>query len=284
MQSLRPSPQPALIRSFREPAPRRSSSPSSGQNMSVTEGSLRRVETSELWLLRREAGEAAREELVRRFLPLVRKLASRYRRANEPFDDLVQVASLGLLHAIDRFDPDRGAMFVSYAIPTVLGELKRHFRDTGWAVRVPRGAQELALRVEQTSREMTDRLGRSPRVDELAQFMKIGTEDVLDALQTSQARYGMSLDAPTGTVRSDSEVLGDTVGDGEDHYAGVDTRIDLAACIRRLPYLERKALALRVGQGLKQREIAERLGCSQMQVSRLLIRATTRLKATRDAP
>jgi RNA polymerase sigma-B factor len=284
MQSLRPSPQPALIRSLREPAPRRSSSPTSRQKMRVTEVSLRRVETSELWSLRHEAGEAAREELVRRFLPLVRKLASRYRSANEPFDDLLQVASLGLLHAIDRFDPDRGTPFVSYAIPTILGELKRHFRDTGWAVRVPRGAKELALRVEQTSREMTDRLGRPPRVDELSQFMKVGAEDVLDALQASQARYGMSLDAPISNAESDLEVLGDTVGAGEDQYAVVDTRIDLAACIRRLPYLERKALALRVGQDLKQRDIAERLGCSQMQVSRLLIRATSRLKASGGAP
>jgi RNA polymerase sigma-B factor len=248
--------------------------------MNVTEVSLRRVETSELWPLRRDAREAAREELTRRFLPLARKLAARYRSANEPFEDLVQVASLGLLRAIDRFDPDRGVPFMSYAIPTVLGELRRHFRDTGWAVRVPRGAQELALRADRTSREMTDQLGRPPRVDELATFMRLEIEDVLDALQAGQARYGMSLQAPANNTEPDSETIGDTLSAEDERYALVDTRIDLTARIRRLPYLERKALVLRVGRDLKQREIAEHLGCSQMQVSRLLDRATTRLKAS----
>jgi RNA polymerase sigma-B factor len=237
-----------------------------------------RLDTSELWALRREARESARDELMRRFLPLARNLASRYRRGDEPLEDLVQVANLGLLGAVDRFDPDRGTSFLSYAIPTVLGELRRYFRDTGWAVRVPRGAQELAIRVEQTSQEMADGLGRFPRVDELAQFMNLEIADVLDALQAGQARYRVSLDAPASQAGSGAETLGEELGAEDDQYSRVEARIDLAARMRRLPYPQRAALALRLGQDLTQREIAERLGCSQMQVSRLLVRAIKQLR------
>jgi RNA polymerase sigma-B factor len=243
----------------------------------------RRLDTGELWALRRDAREPAREELMRRFLPLARKLAFRYRTVNEPFEDLVQVASIGLLGAVDRFDPDRGIPFLSYAIPTVLGELRRYFRDTGWAVRVPRGAQELAMRVEHTSRELADRLGHSPSVAELARFMELEIDDVLDALQTSKVRYGVSLDAPSDQTGSGTETLGDSLGADDDDYSLVDARIDLAVLIRRLPYPERTVLALRLGQDLKQREIAERLGCSQMQVSRLLVRAVEQVRTSRAA-
>ena len=248
--------------------------------VSVTNVPPRRLDTSELWALRCDARQPSREELMRRFLPLARNLASRYRHANEPFEDLVKVASLGLLGAIDRFDPDRGTSFLSYAIPTILGELRRYFRDTGWAGRVPRKAQELAMRVEQTSQEMANRLGHSPRVGELAQFMNLEIDDVLDALQTSKARHGISLDAPAHKAESGTETLGETLSAEGDHYSQVDTRIDLVACIRRLPYPQRTALALHLGQDLKQREIAERLGCSQMQVSRLLVRAITQVRTS----
>jgi RNA polymerase sigma-B factor len=241
--------------------------------VSVTGVCAQRLDTSELWALRRDAREPAREELMRRFLPLARNLASRYRRLNEPLEDLVQVASVGLLGAVDRFDPDRGTSFLSYAIPTVLGELRRYFRDTGWAVRVPRGAQELAMRVEQTSQEMADRLGRFPQVGELAQFMNLEIDDVLDALQAGRARYRVSLDAPAGQAGSGTETLGEELGAEDDQYSRADARIDLTARMRGLPYPQRAALALRLGQDLTQREIAERLGCSQMQVSRLLVRA-----------
>jgi RNA polymerase sigma factor (sigma-70 family) len=166
--------------------------------VSVTRLWARRLDTSELWALRCDAREPAREELMRRFLPLARNLALRYRRGGEPSEDLVQVANLGLLGAVDRFDPDRGTTFLSYAIPTVLGELRRYFRDAGWAVRVPRSAQELAMRVEQTSQEMADCLGRLPRVDEVAQCMNLGIDDVLDALALQGATAGPTADARPG--------------------------------------------------------------------------------------
>jgi RNA polymerase sigma-B factor len=243
-------------------------------------GSLRKVDTSELWASRHSF--RTREELVRRFLPLARRLAARYRNPTEPLEDLMQVASLGLVRAIDRFEPDRGTSFSSYAIPTILGELKRHFRDTGWAVRVPRGTQELALRVATATQTMTDQLGRSPQVDELADFMHISMEDVLDGLQAGSAHYGSSLDAPVPNDEADSMPLIETVGAEDDRYALVDTKIDLAASIRTLPYLERQALALRLRDDLKQSAIAEHLGCSQMQVSRLLARAAARLRDAGD--
>ena len=250
---------------------------------SVAPRSLRRVPTHELWALRRDGHGAAREELLRRFTPLARKLAARYRGGGEPFEDLTQVAALGLLRAIDRFDADRGAPFAAFAIPTILGELRRHFRDTGWAVRVPRSAQELALRVQETTRTLTDRLGREPTGPELAQAMGVEIDDVRAALHAGQARYGTSLDALVNEHQADSETMGERLGADDDRYAMADARIDLTIGIRGLPHLERMALALRLGQDLRQREIAERLGCSQMQVSRLLSRATARLRAAQGA-
>jgi RNA polymerase sigma-B factor len=240
--------------------------------------SARRLPTEELWRLKRPgAPGAARDELARRFLPLARKLAARYTNPNEPLEDLVQVASLGLLRAIDRYSPERGTPFHGFAIPTILGELKRHFRDTGWSVHVPRDAKELALRVDRASREMTERLGRSPQVDELAQFLELSVEAVLGALEAVNAHFGASLDAPAGGSDSDGAPLVELLGSEDGRLALADTALDLAAGIRRLPYLERRALSLRFSEDLKQIEIAERLGCSQMQVSRLLARATRRL-------
>jgi RNA polymerase sigma-B factor len=240
--------------------------------------SVRRLATEELWK-RKLAGApcSARDELARRYLPLARKLAARYTSPNEPFEDLVQVASLGLLRAIDRYSPERGTSFHAFAVPTILGELKRHFRDTGWSVHVPRDAKELALRVDRASQELTNRLGRSPQVDELAQFLKLSVEAVLGALETVNAHFGSSLDAPAAGPDSDGTPLVEMLGADDDRLALADTTLDLAAGIRRLPYLERRALSLRFGEDLKQTEIAERLGCSQMQVSRLLARAARRL-------
>jgi RNA polymerase sigma-B factor len=240
--------------------------------------SVRRLSTEELWRRRRDGPPCpARDELARRYLPLARKLASRYANPNEPLDDLVQVASLGLLRAIDRYRPERGTPFQSFAVPTILGELKRHFRDTGWSVHVPRDAKELALRVDRASREMTERLGRSPQVDELAQFLELDVEAVLGALEAVNAHFGASLDAPAPGADSEAAPLVELLGGEDGRLALADTALDLAAGIRRLPYLERRALSLRFGEDLKQIEIAARLGCSQMQVSRLLARATRRL-------
>jgi RNA polymerase sigma-B factor len=230
---------------------------------------------SHLWRLRQAGDLAARDELIRCHLPLARKLASRYRSRNEPFDDLVQVACVGLVNAVDRYDPARGRSFRAFAIPTILGELRRYFRDGGWSVRVPRRTQELALRCEQVTREMTARLSRPPRVTELAEYLHISHEDALNGLEAGKAHFAVSLDAPM----PDASVLADTLGTEDERYALVDTRLDLVDGIRRLPYQERRALTLRISHDLKQSEIASRLGCSQMQVSRLLKRAATKLSA-----
>jgi RNA polymerase sigma-B factor len=234
---------------------------------------------SHLWRLRQAGDPVARDELIRCHLPLARKLASRYRSRNEPFEDLVQVACVGLVNAVDRYDPARGRSFRSFAIPTILGELRRHFRDSGWSVRVPRRTQELALRCEQVTREMTARLSRPPRVTELAEYLHISHEDALKGLEAGKAHFSISLDAPIPDASPDAGVLGDTLGTEDERYALVDTRLHLADGIRRLPYQERRALTLRISHGLKQSEIASQLGCSQMQVSRLLKRAATKLSA-----
>jgi RNA polymerase sigma-B factor len=143
-----------------------------------------------------DGDQQARDELVQRFLPLARKLARRYSGAREPFDDLLQVASLGLVKAIDRFDLSRGTAFSSFAVPTILGELKRYFRDLGWAVHVPRGAQERAVKVEEAQQQLSARTNRAPTVPELAEYLELSIEDVLDALETARAHHASSLDAP----------------------------------------------------------------------------------------
>jgi RNA polymerase sigma-B factor len=251
------------------------------------DGSMGALSTNELarrWQAQQDEG--ARQELCDRFLPLACKLASRYRGAREPLEDLVQVASVGLLGAIDRFDPDRGVSFPSFAVPTILGELKRYFRDTGWSLHVPRGAQELALRVDRASREIAARSGRSPRIQELADHLAIGLEDVLIGLDAGTAHHAASLDAPLpGPVADEPQSLLDSLGRPEDGYGLVETTASLAEAINRLPYAERRAFRLRMEGGMKQIEIAQQLGCSQMQVSRLLRRAAARLRdLTGSAP
>jgi RNA polymerase sigma-B factor len=242
------------------------------------------VPTPELALRWREYRDRrARDALIERFRPLARRLARRYVTSAEPFEDLVQVAAVGLVAAVDRFDPHRGIPFTGFAIPTILGELKRYFRDTGWSAHVPRGAQEAALRVEEASRQLTVRTGRAPNVGELAQYLELDTEQVLAGLEAGSAHFAVSLDAPVATPDTeDREPLHAHVGEVEDGYALVEMTASLAAALPRLPYLERRALTLRLGDNLKQTEIAEELGCSQMQVSRLLRRAATRLRELTD--
>ncbi len=225
----------------------------------------------------------ARDELFARFLPLARKLAGRYPNANEPAEDLVQVASVGLLGAIDRFDPRRGVQFSSFAIPTILGELKRYFRNTGWSVHVPRGAQEMALRVDQAVRELTRHSGRAPRVEAVAEYLEIPVEDVLVGLDAGTAHYSCSLDAPApGSPVDDRSSLGDSLGGADDRFDLIEIKLSVAAAMARLPYLERQALNLRIDRDMKQTEIARHLGCSQMQVSRLLRRAASTLRSLTD--
>jgi RNA polymerase sigma-B factor len=226
---------------------------------------------------------AARQELCERFLPLARRLAGRYRNSHDPFDDLVQVASVGLLGAIDRFDPDRGVSFTSFAVPTILGELKRYFRNTGWSAHVPRGAQEMSLRVDHASREISARTGHAPQVQELAEYLEISAEDVLIGLDAGTAHYSDSLDAPApGSDTEEPQSLADSLGSDDEGLGLIETKLSLATAISQLPYLERRALTLRVEHDMKQIEIARELGCSQMQVSRLLRRAATTLHALAD--
>jgi len=243
---------------------------------------MRRVSTDSLWALR-DRTPAARDELLRRHLPLARRLASRCQNPHEPFAGLVQGANLGLLNALDRYDPGRGAPFAAFATPTIVGELKRHFRNTGWAAHVPRAAQELAQRVRAAAAELAERHGRSPEVTELAQFLGLDVEQVLEGLESAQAHYSDSLDAPISDAVPESPTLGETLGTVDDRYALLETASSLDCGIRQLPHLERTALILRMQGNLRQSEIAEVMGCSQMQVSRLLRRAADRLREQLDA-
>jgi len=236
---------------------------------------------SDLRLLRRYAATRdlrVREQLVRRYLPLARYAANHYARRSEPFDDLVQVASLGLLKAIDRFDPHNGATFSSYALPTMLGELRRHFRDRGWAVRPPRTLQEHALLIERATAELTNTLGRSPTVEQLADHTGLELEEVLEAREAVVAHTATSLSAPVGDGEETAE-LGDLMGGEDPGYARADDRATVEALMQSLSHREREILRLRMEEDLTQSEIGERVGLSQMHVSRLLRQILEKLHA-----
>jgi RNA polymerase sigma-B factor len=232
----------------------------------------------------RDGDLAAREELILRFIPLARQLASRYRHAGEPLEDLIQVACLGLLKAIDRFEPDRGHAFTKYAVPTILGELKRHFRDKGWSVHVPRSTQELVLKVSEALGELPAKLGRSPRPRDVAKAVGAPVEDVLEAMEAATAYEATSLDAPRpGDGEDDSWTYGDSVASEERGYHLVEIGESLRSTLEALPARERLILRLRFEEDLTQAEIAARVGISQMHVSRLLRRSLDRLKASAAA-
>jgi RNA polymerase sigma-B factor len=237
----------------------------------------RKLEYQLLIRYHREGDVAAREELVKRFLPFTRDLALRYSYTDEPFDDLFQVASLGLLKAIDRFDPDRGSKFTSFAAPTILGELKRHFRDKGWALHVPRELQERTLAVSRETEDLSKQLGRSPKPREVAVSLRCSVEDVLEAQQAAASYEAASLDAPVAREDDDAASLVDLIGGDDLSYELVRDRDDLATTWDRLPEIERQVLELRFASDLTQREIGDRLGYSQMHVSRVLRRALNRL-------
>jgi RNA polymerase sigma-B factor len=242
-------------------------------------------ETERQLLIRyhREGDLAAREELAERFLPLARDLALRYTYTDEPYDDLLQVASLGLIKAIDRFDPERGTKFTSYAAPTILGELKRHFRDKGWALHVPRDLQERTLAVSRATEDLSKRLGRSPNVREVAAEIGCSVEDVLEAQEASASYEAASLDAPTARDDDEAAALVDLMGDVDTSYELVESRNAIASTWKALPDVERQVLELRFMHDLTQREIGERIGYSQMHVSRLLRRALDRLETAAAA-
>jgi RNA polymerase sigma-B factor len=216
---------------------------------------------------------------VRRFMPLARSLARRYDRSSEPFEDLLQVASLGLLKALDRFDPALGHPFASFAVPTILGEMRRHFRDAGWSVHVPRGSQERALKVRDAQERLANSQGRAPTVNELAQYLELDTEEVIDALQAIQAYESLSLDAPRPGASDEATSYGDAMGEEDARYELVELDATVSAVLGRVPQREREILRMRFVEDLTQTEIAERVGISQMQVSRLLRRSLDQLRA-----
>jgi RNA polymerase sigma-B factor len=230
-----------------------------------------------------EGDLAAREELCERFLPLARDLALRYTYTDEPLDDLVQVASLGLVKAIDRFEPGRGTKFTSYAAPTILGELKRHFRDKGWSLHVPRDLQERTLAVSRATELLSKELGRSPKVREVAEQLGCSVEQVLEAQEAAASYEAASLDASAARDDGESASLVDLLGQADPAYELVEDREAIASTWQALPEVERQVLELRFMHDLTQREIGERIGYSQMHVSRLLRRALNRLEAAAAA-
>jgi RNA polymerase sigma-B factor len=240
-------------------------------------------ELATLW--RHKSDPAARAALAERFMPLARSLARRYERSSEPLDDLVQVASLGLVKAIDRFDPARGNAFVSFAVPTILGELRRYFRDCCWDVHVPRGAQERALKLEEAQYRLTGDLGRSPTAQELAQYLELDVEQVLDAMQAAHAYGVVSLDSPrTSSGGEEGGTVGDSLGEIDERYVLVEDGATIAGALKHLPERERRVLELRFGGDLTQSEIAACIGVSQMHVSRLLRHALEQLRILARVP
>jgi RNA polymerase sigma-B factor len=258
-----------------------------GQAYPSSEGRAARADEDRRLLVRyhREGDPAAREALVERFLPLARQLARRYQRGSEHLDDLVQVASLGLLKAIDRFDPARETAFSSFAVPTILGELKRHFRDKGWAVRVPRDLQELAVKVERVADEMSRELGRAPTTIEIAERIDATDEQVLEAREASAAYRAVSLDRPRSEEDEDGESYADAVGAEDPGYRVAEASATVDRLMRVLSEREREVLRLRFEEDLTQSEIGKRVGVSQMHVSRLIRQSIARLReeAGRDA-
>ncbi|MBA3291556.1 MAG: RNA polymerase sigma factor SigF [Actinomycetota bacterium] len=219
-----------------------------------------------------------RERLVEQYIGLVEFLARRFRNRGEPLEDLVQVGTIGLLKAIERFDLEREVEFSTYATPTIVGELKRHFRDKGWAVRVPRRLQELHLELTKVVGNLGQELGRSPTVAEIAKAAGTTEENVLEGLEIAQAYNFTSLDAPIDSDDSGSTTFADQLGSEDDQLINLEYRAALAPEMAKLPERERRILYLRFFSGMTQSEIADRLGISQMHVSRLLNRTLMRLR------
>jgi RNA polymerase sigma-B factor len=229
--------------------------------------------------LRRGGESAALDQLVESFTPLARTLARRYNNTSEPYEDLCQVAQLGLIKAIQRFDPERGFPFQAYAIPTILGELRRYFRNSSWAVHVPRGVQERALDLRDTERALGDEYGRSPTVSELAQFMELSIEQVLDAMQALRAFGSVSLDAPrSGDSHDEDSSYVETIGGEDARFELIELGASLGTALAQLEPHQREMLRLRYVEEMTQSQIAERMGVSQMQVSRLLQRCLAELR------
>jgi RNA polymerase sigma-B factor len=246
--------------------------------------SLRTLPRGERALFRqwRKGDERAREELLRRVMPLARSLARRYDRGSEPFEDLLQVAHVGLLKALDRFDPDLGYPFSSFAVPTILGEMRRYFRDAGWSVHVSRSSQERALKLRDAQERLASRWGHAPTVNELAEYLELDSAEVIEALQVIQAYEALSLDAPHSGSPDELSSYADAMGREDDRYELIELDATLAAVLLQIHARERRILRMRFLEDLTQTEIARRIGVSQMQVSRLLRHALAQLRELAD--
>jgi RNA polymerase sigma-B factor len=248
------------------------------------DSSLSRSQEDRRLLIRyhRQGDQNAREELVQRLLPLARRMARRYRRSDEPLDDLVQVATLGLIKAIDRFDPARETAFSSYAVPTMLGELKRYFRDNGWAVHVPRGMQERVMQVDNAVKELSRKLGRSPSAAEVAEATGATSEQVLEAMEAASAYDAVSLESYRFGDAGDGETYAESIGVEDERFELVEYGATIEPTLHALPARDRIVLHLRFVEDLTQAEIAGRVGVSQMHVSRLIRRALERLRTVAE--
>ena len=235
--------------------------------------------THELFRLYKEKGdEEARDQLIVSHLNLVRFLASKFKNRGEPLDDLVQVGTIGLIKAIDRFDPERGLEFTTYATPTILGEIKRHFRDKGWSIRVPRRLQELSAKVNQATDELTVELQRSPSVEEIAAKLGVGAEEILEAMESSGAYTSVSLEAGGSSEDDEAPALIDRLGSVDEDLDASDDRMVIDDAISDFSPREQEIVRMRFIDGLTQVEIAKRLGVSQVQVSRLLRRTLRKIQ------
>ncbi len=238
-----------------------------------------RAKTYELFRRYRAGGDPEiRDELVKMYLNLVEYLARRFKSRGEPLEDLIQVGTIGLIKAIDRFDTGREVEFTTYATPTIVGELKRYFRDKGWAIRVPRRLQELNLQVNQIISDLTQELRRTPTINEIAAKVGVTSEEVIEAMETSEAYNFISLDGDLSSESGENFSLLEYIGEDDKHLAGLEDRASLAAALKDLTPQEQKILYLRFFRGLTQTEIATELNISQMHVSRLLRRTLTILR------
>ena len=235
--------------------------------------------TRELFRRFKEEGDMdAREKLVMSHLNLVRFIANKFKNRGEPIDDLIQVGYLGLLKAIDRFDPSRGLEFTTFATPTIMGEIKRHFRDKGWSVRVPRRLQELSAKVNQATDTLTSQLQRSPTIAEIADYLDATVDEVLEAMESSSAYSSVSLEAPSGADDDDTPSVIDRYATEDSDLAFTDDRIIIEEALASFSPRERDVIEMRFLKGMTQIEIADKLGISQVQVSRLLRRTLKKIQ------
>lgn len=232
----------------------------------------------------RDGDQRARERLVERYMPLTRRLARRYVRGTEPLDDLLQVASIGLVNAIDRFDVTRGRPFAAFAVPTILGEMRRYFRDSGWALHVPRTAKERALEVRDAAAELHAGDGRSPTAKQLAEYLELEIDEVLDAMAAMDAHQTSSLDAPRPSEDGPGVSYADSIGEEDERFDLIECDATLCAALGELKPRDREILRMRYVEELTQAEIASRIGVSQMHVSRLLRRSVEKLQLLTRAP